>query len=53
MEKGNIVDTLYYGTFAKASTTSQDNSKQHFVYCPGPKAVLKLVENEENIADIS
>jgi len=53
MDKGLIVDTLYYGTFAKAAVTSGDNNKTNFVYCPGPKAVLKLQENDENLADIS
>lgn len=47
------MDTLYYGTFTKASTASAESDKSNFVYCPGPKAVLKLVENEDNLADLS
>lgn len=47
-----IVDTLYFGTFAKAATIVADQGKFNFIYCPGPKAVLKIIENEENVADI-
>lgn len=46
------MDTLYYGTFTKASLVSGDASKSNFVYCPGPKAVMKLSENEDNLADL-
>ncbi len=53
MEKDRVVDTLYFGTFAKASTVYADASKSGYVYCPGPKAVLKLVENDENLSDLS
>lgn len=53
MEDGRVVDTLYFGTFGKASTLISDfNAGDYFVYCPGPKAVLKLVENAENHADL-
>jgi hypothetical protein len=53
-DKGVIVDSLFFGSFAKASTVSgSDSAKGSYVYCPGPKAVLKLQENEENLADIS
>lgn len=51
--EGRIVDTLYYGTFAKASSVSGDSSAQNWVYCPGPKAILKLVENDDNLADLA
>ena len=51
MEKQRIVDTLYFGTFARASALGQNGD--NFVYCPGPKAALKLVENEDNVAEIS
>lgn len=47
-----IVDSLYFGTFAKASAVWPDNKQGYYVYCPGPKAILKLVENEENLADL-
>lgn len=49
-----IVDSLFFGSFARASTISgQESGKSSYIYCPGPKAVLKLQENEENLADIS
>jgi hypothetical protein len=53
MEKDRVVDTLYFGTFAKASSVFGDSYKTGYVYCPGPKAVLKLIENDENLADLS
>ncbi len=43
--KGKIVDTMYFGTFAKF--------ENGIVYCPGPKALFKLVENNQNVAEIS
>lgn len=52
MDKGRVVDTLYYGTFAKAATLSSE-AGSNFVYCPGPKAILKLVENEDNVAEMA
>lgn len=53
MEEGKIVDTLYFGTFAKASHLSEANAdKSYFIYCPGPKSLLKLIENEENFCDL-
>lgn len=58
MDKQRIVDTLYFGTFAKASAmnpsgAAKEDQPTNFVYCPGPKAILKLIENEDNIAEIS
>lgn len=52
--KDKVVDTLFFGTFAKASLLSKakESHSEHYVYCPGPKAVFKLVENRENVADI-
>jgi hypothetical protein len=52
MEKGSVVDTLYYGSFAKASTVRESPDTDYYVYCPGPKAAFKLVENDENISDL-
>ncbi len=45
LQKGKIVDTLYFGTFAKVLSG--------FVYCPGPKSLLKLVENNENVNEFA
>jgi len=53
MDKGRIVDTLYFGTFARASAISNDQTANNFIYCPGPKAILKLIENEDNIIEIA
>jgi hypothetical protein len=54
MDKGRIVDTLYFGTFARASALSADaQASNNFIYCPGPKAILKLIENEDNIIEIA
>lgn len=53
MDKNRIVDTLYFGTFAKHSAANQDSQASNFVYCPGPKAILKLIENDDNMAEIA
>ena len=50
LENGSIVDTLYFGTFTLASTIQGEG--KNFVYCPGPKAALKLIENEDNLSDL-
>ena len=50
--KGRIVDTLLFGTFAKAATIDKTALPDFYCYCPGPKALFKLVENKENFADI-
>ena len=44
IDSDKVVDTLYFGTFAQ-----DQESQQHYVYCPGPKSSLKLVENAENL----
>lgn len=49
----SIIDTLYFGTFAKASIVFGDSSMKNFVYCAGPKALFKIVENEDNIIDLA
>jgi len=51
-DEGRIVDTLFFGTFGLAKSISPENQQNYYIYCPGPKAVLKLVENEENFADM-
>jgi hypothetical protein len=50
MEKGSVVDTLYYGSFVKASTIAASGN---YVYCSGSKAAFKLVENDENISELA
>lgn len=50
MDQQAIVDTLYFGSFAKASFLKPN--QVGYVYCPGPRSTLKLVENEENISEV-
>ena len=56
--KGRIIDSLFFGTFAKASAISEGptdgelEQADWYVYCPGPKSIFKLVENRENVPDI-
>ncbi len=50
--KARIVDTLLFGTFARADAIDQAASADYFVYCPGPKALFKLGENKQNLSDI-
>jgi hypothetical protein len=52
MDKNRIVDTLYFGTFARHSAAN-DSQASNFVYCPGPKAILKLAENDDNMVEIA
>ena len=51
VDKDLVVDTLYFGTFAKSSLLEPDQSE--YVYCGGPKAMFKLIENKENVAEIA
>jgi hypothetical protein len=51
VEQGSIVDTLFFGTFAKSKTLSRPD--RSFVYCPGPKPVLNLVESDHNVSNIA
>ena len=50
--KGRVVDTLLFGTFARADTLDSSAVANYVVYCPGPKALFKLSENNENVIDI-
>ncbi len=50
--KARIVDTLLFGTFARANTLDAA-AADYYVYCPGPKALFKLAENKENVSDIA
>ena len=52
IDNDRVVDTLYYGISAKAATISGDSEHTNFIYCHGPKAVLKLIENEDNLSDL-
>jgi hypothetical protein len=48
-----VFDTLYFGSFSKISTVNPENENRSYVYCPGPKSILKLVENQDNIPEIT
>lgn len=52
--KDRIIDSLYFGSFGKTSSFSEDAafSAKTYSYCPGPKSVFKLLENAENIASV-
>lgn len=53
--KGKIVDTFNFGTFAKASSLKSDvaEGENYYVYCTGPNSPFQLVENAQNIPDIA
>ena len=53
--KGRVIDSLYFGSFAKESIAkgAQDDAGGHYVYCPGPKSIFDLIENSDNIKEIS
>jgi hypothetical protein len=40
---------MFFGSFTKASTIGEG---KHIIYCPGPKAIIKLNENSENLSEI-
>ena len=44
VDQDYVVDTQFFGTFTKL--------QGQYTYCPGPKAVFKLIENDANIAQI-
>jgi hypothetical protein len=44
VDKDLIVDSLYFGTFVKSSVLERDQSG--YIYCGGPKAMFKLIEND-------
>ena len=48
--KGRIIDSLYFGSFGKTSCMRNDeNAAKSYTYCPGPRSVFNLKENEENM----
>lgn len=56
LDKGKVYDTCFYGSFARASTIAGETGSSkatNVVYCPGPRAVLKLIENEDNCVDFA
>ena len=55
--KNRIIDTLYFGSFGKATALKKDvdgdGNWGFFCYCPGPRSMFTLVENEQNMRSFS
>ena len=53
--KGRVIDSLCFGTFAKASTigVSGPEAENYYVYCTGPNSAFTTTENRENVPDIA
>jgi len=53
--KARIIDTLCFGSFAKASTigVTGPEAENFYIYCPGPNSAYTVQENRDNVADIS
>lgn len=53
--KGRVIDTQTFGTFAKASTigVTGPESDNYYVYCTGPNSAFTNQENRENVPDIA
>jgi len=52
--KGRVIDTLNFGTFAKASTigVTGPDMENYYVYCSGPNSAFTSSENLQNVNDI-
>jgi len=52
--KGRIIDTLYFGSFAKETVARgrPDDTNGIYIYCPGPKSIFSLIENSDNMREI-
>ena len=53
IDEDKVVDTQFFGSFTKATVATGNPNRKNIVYCPGPRAVLKLTVNEDNIPDLS
>ncbi len=51
VDKDLVVDSLYFGTFAKSSLLNKH--QQGYLYCSGPKTMFKPIENAENVPEIA
>lgn len=52
--KDRIIDSIYFGSFAK--TTVMNSSKKlanTYSYCPGPRSIFTLVQNEQNVKSVA
>ena len=45
--KGRVIDSLNFGTFAKASTVKKDcpDAESYYIYCTGPNSPFDLIKN--------
>lgn len=51
--KGRVIDSLNFGTFAKASTVKDaQDADSYYVYCSGPNSPFELIKNNQNVTDI-
>ena len=51
--KGRVIDSLYFGSFAKTVVMGGDDLAKTYTYCPGPRAIFTLFENAENVRSVS
>ena len=51
--KGRIIDSLFFGSFGKTSVMTEGKSAEStYSYCPGPRSIFNLIENNENIRTV-
>ena len=54
VNKGRIIDTLYFGSFGKTTVMKGDQQAGNtYSYCPGPRSVFDLQANSENVKTVS
>ena len=52
--KDRIIDSIYFGSFSKASVMDEKNKgKNTYAYCPGPRSIFTLIANDQNIKSVS
>lgn len=52
--KDRIIDSLFFGSFGKTQVVMEDPmASRTYTYCPGPKSLFRLLENAENMGNVS
>lgn len=52
--KDRIIDSIYFGSFAKGSTMNPlGPSANSYAYCPGPRSIFTLIANDQNIKTVA
>ena len=52
--KDRIIDSLFFGSFGKTQVVLEDPmASRTYTYCPGPKSLFRLLENAENMGNVS